>query len=84
MLCFGENEYVIEINNDKVVCVGVKDIVYEVLKCSWGVCEAKCNDCKFEVAKLAIKLGFGNVFRHDAYLVISTIKVNFREVLCLL
>ena len=81
LLCFREDEYVVKINNDKVVCIGVEDIVYEALKCSRGSCEAKCHDCKFEVAELAIKPGFGNVFKCDAYLVISTIKVNFREVL---
>jgi hypothetical protein len=47
--CVGKDENVIQIYNEKVVLVGVKDIVYEVLKVSKSIGEIECHDQHFKV-----------------------------------
>jgi hypothetical protein len=43
-LCVGEDENVIKVHNEKVVLVGVKDVVHEMLKASRSIGEPKCHD----------------------------------------
>jgi hypothetical protein len=45
----GEDGDVVQIHHEKVVLMGVEDMIYEVLEASRSIGETECHDQQFEV-----------------------------------
>ena len=44
LLVLGKDQNVIEVDQDKVICVGVEDEIHHARECWWSIDEAKRHD----------------------------------------
>jgi hypothetical protein len=75
----GENEDVIQVNDDEGVEVLAENFMHEALEGGWGVGKAKRNHSEFKMAITCTEGSFGDVVRGHADLVVALAKVNFGE-----
>ena len=75
----GEDQDVVQVDEDEGVEVGAEDVMHEALEGGGGVGEAKGHDGELKVAIAGAEGGLGDVFRGDPNLVVAVAEVNLGE-----
>ena len=75
----GEDENIVEEDDDKVVEVGAEDVIHGALKGSRGVGEAKGHDFELVVAVTSPKCCFGDIILSHADLPVARFEIDFGE-----
>ena len=75
----GEDEDIVEEDNNEVIEVGTEDVIHGALKRSWCVGETEGHDFELVVTVASTKSCFGNVVFSHTDLPVARFEVNFGE-----
>src|SRR3954471_1531667 len=79
LLILGEDQNIIEIDQDKFVDVGVEDEIHQASECWRSIDKAERHDSIFIRTKACSKCCLGNIFFTNANLMITHTKVKLGE-----
>ena len=76
LLASAEDEYVVQVDRDKVVQVGAQHVVHGSLEGSRRIAEAKWHDLELILAVAGPEGCLGHVFRRHAKLMVARVQVE--------
>src|SRR4051812_16206183 len=79
LLILGEDQYIIEIDQDKFICVGVEDEVHHSRESWRSIDKAERHDSIFIRTKACSECCLGNIFFTNANLMITHTKIKLGE-----
>ena len=74
--CFGENENVIQVDQNEFAHLMLEDLIHHLLEGCWGICEAKAENLELEMSNGRAKCRLWCILLGDPDLVLALSQVN--------